>query len=114
MRERGWNFIYAQIDEVGNSCTSACELRRRAGKLTAEHVHITESGEWRLEQKLREYDLPIVWHDDRRFLCSSEDFVHWAGGRAHLRMEVFYREMRKRTRLLLEPDGSPVSGVWTP
>ena len=27
-------------------------------------------------------------------------------------MEFFYREMRRRTGLLLNPDGSPEGGVW--
>ncbi|MEA9977298.1 cryptochrome/photolyase family protein [Pseudomonas sp. 10B1] len=112
LRERGWNVIYVQINDVGNCGTLAGELRRWAEELTADQVHMTECGEWRLEQELRGCSLPIIWHADRRFLCSREDFAQWSGARAHLRMEVFYRRMRKRTQLLLEPDGSPVGGVW--
>jgi deoxyribodipyrimidine photolyase-related protein len=36
----------------------------------------------------------------------------WPPARPPKRMEPFYREMRKRTGLLMEPDGQPTGGVW--
>ena len=36
----------------------------------------------------------------------------WAAGPQQLRMEFFYREMRKRTGLLMDGDGSPMGGQW--
>jgi deoxyribodipyrimidine photolyase-like uncharacterized protein len=35
----------------------------------------------------------------------------WAEGRKELRLEHFYRWMRKRTGLLMD-DGEPVGGAW--
>ena len=40
-----------------------------------------------------------------------ETFAQWAKGRKQLRMEFFYREMRKRYGVLME-DGKPVGGEW--
>ena len=37
-------------------------------------------------------------------------FAAWAHGRKELRMELFYREMRKRTGLLMDADGKPEGG----
>ncbi|MFY0022514.1 cryptochrome/photolyase family protein, partial [Acinetobacter baumannii] len=48
---------------------------------------------------------------DDRFLCSHAEFDAWAEGRKTLRMEFFYREMRRKTGLLME-DGNPVGGKW--
>lgn len=53
---------------------------------------------------------------DPHFLCSVDDFQTWAttsdkAGRDSLRMEFFYRWMRKRTGYLMQ-DGQPVGGQW--
>ncbi|WP_375739300.1 cryptochrome/photolyase family protein [Pseudomonas boanensis] len=112
MRQRGWRVIYVRLDDADNSGSLPGELCRWMEALGAEEAHITECGEWRLEQALKGCGLPLVWHPDRRFLCSREAFARWAGGRGHLRMEHFYRGMRKRSGLLLEPDGSPLGGAW--
>lgn len=110
--ERGWRVIYVRLDDADNSGSLPGELERWAELLEAEQVHATECGEWRLEQALNQCARPPVWHVDRRFLCSRERFAEWASERRQLRMENFYRDMRKRTGLLLEPDGSPVGGAW--
>lgn len=112
LRARGWRVQYVQLDAPGNSGSIVGELRRWQAALGASEVHVTECGEWRLEQALRDGDLPLVWHRDTRFLCSREAFARWAQGRRQLRMEHFYRGMRKRCGLLLEPDGSPAGGAW--
>ncbi len=112
LRERGWQVHYVELDAEGNSGSIAGELRRWCKVLGASEIHLTECGEWRLEQALRDAGLPLVWHRDTRFLCSREAFARWAQGRTQLRMEHFYRGMRKRCGLLLEPDGSPAGGSW--
>jgi deoxyribodipyrimidine photolyase-related protein len=48
---------------------------------------------------------------DDRFLCSAQEFAEWADGRKQLRMEYFYREMRRKTGLLMEDD-KPAGGKW--
>ncbi len=52
------------------------------------------------------------WHADDRFLCGREQFAHWAAGRKQLRMEYFYREMRRASGLLMNGDCTPVGGAW--
>jgi deoxyribodipyrimidine photolyase-related protein len=54
---------------------------------------------------------PVEILPDDRFLCSLSDFRHWAGARRSLRMEFFYRDMRRRHALLLD-DNEPVGGRW--
>ena len=45
------------------------------------------------------------------FLCSRTEFAAHAEGRKQLRMEFFYREMRKRHAVLVD-DGKPTGGDW--
>ena len=113
LRQRGWRVEYVRLDAPHNSGSIVGELRRWQAALGAAQVHVTECGEWRLEQAMRESGLALVWHADRRFLCSRQAFARWAQQRDTLRMEHFYRSMRKRCRLLLEADGSPVGGAWS-
>lgn len=112
LEARGWRVIYVRLDAVDNSGSLAGELRRWHAALGEPALHLTECGEWRVEESLRSTGLPLSWHADRRFLCSREAFAKWAGNRRQLRMELFYRDMRKRTGLLLEPDGQPLGGSW--
>jgi deoxyribodipyrimidine photolyase-related protein len=48
---------------------------------------------------------------DGRFLCSHERFRRWAADKKQLRMEFFYREMRRETGLLMD-GAEPVGGQW--
>ncbi|MBC9250661.1 deoxyribodipyrimidine photolyase [Pseudomonas alcaligenes] len=112
LETRGWRVIYVRLDAPDNSGSLAGELRRWHAALGGPALHLSECGEWRVEEALRTGGLSLNWHVDRRFLCSREEFARWAGNRRQLRMELFYREMRRRSGLLLEPDGGPLGGSW--
>jgi deoxyribodipyrimidine photolyase-related protein len=56
--------------------------------------------------------LPLEVRTDTHFLSTIDEFRMHAAGRKQLRMEFFYREMRKKHGVLLEPDGKPVGDVW--
>jgi len=55
--------------------------------------------------------VPVESRPDRHFLCSTAEFAAHAHGRKQLRMEYFYREMRRRHRVLMDGD-EPVGGQW--
>jgi len=112
LRLRGVAVDYVRLDDPANSGSLAGELLRFATLHRPRSIHVTEAGDWRVEQTLNGCGLPITWHADRRFICSRSEFARWAQGKSQLRMEFFYREMRRRTGLLLNPDGSPEGGVW--
>lgn len=54
----------------------------------------------------------IEWREDRHFLCTLPQFRKWAGKSTSLRMEFFYRQMRKQYKVLLDDAGEPVGGQW--
>ena len=112
LRARGIQVHYVTLDDPDNSGSLAGELLRWTQRLDPAEVHLTECGDWRLEQALRHCGVPIHWHQDSRFLCSRDAFAAWAKGRKQLRMEFFYREMRRDSGLLLNPDGTPEGGAW--
>ncbi|MDZ4098748.1 MAG: cryptochrome/photolyase family protein, partial [Methylophilaceae bacterium] len=78
-------------------------------------VVICEPGEYRVQQALeacaKQHGVPLVIRDDNHFMCSKADFKRWAGNSKSLRMEFFYRNMRKQYQVLMR-DGKPEGGDW--
>jgi deoxyribodipyrimidine photolyase-related protein len=107
----GWNVRYTRLDDPDNAGSITGELIRRASDLDAIEVLATEPGEWRLISALEECPVPVHQFPDDRFLCSHAEFEAWAKDRKELRMEYFYREMRRRTGLLMDGD-KPEGGKW--
>jgi deoxyribodipyrimidine photolyase-related protein len=79
-------------------------LLRAAEATGAAEVLATEPGEFRLIAALDDCPIPVHQFPDDRFLCSHAEFEAWAEGRKELRMEWFYREMRRKTGLLMDGD----------
>lgn len=112
LRQRGVRVAYVALNDPANTGSLAGELQRFVQDLCPQSIHVTEAGDWRVEQALNATGLPITWHADTRFICSRDEFARWAAGRKSLRMEFFYREMRRKTRLLLDANGAPEGGAW--
>ena len=111
LRDQGWQVAYTTLDDPDNAGSIPGELLRRASEFGAQAALATEPGEWRLIHALQEVPLPLSILSDDRFLCSHQEFADWAEGRKTLRMEYFYREMRRKTGLLMEGD-KPLGGKW--
>ncbi|MDW3223090.1 MAG: cryptochrome/photolyase family protein [Paracoccaceae bacterium] len=107
----GWDVRYAQLDDTENAGSIVGELLRRAEETGASEVLATEPGEWRLINKLKHAPMKVHILPDDRFIASHQEFEDWAEGRKQLRMEYFYREMRRKTGLLMEDD-KPTGDKW--
>jgi deoxyribodipyrimidine photolyase-related protein len=75
-----------------------------------------EPGEWRLKQQIEELartlSIQLEMRSDDHFYCSREEFVAWASDKKELRLEYFYRLMRKTHGILIDADGNPEGGQW--
>jgi deoxyribodipyrimidine photolyase-related protein len=115
LEAEGVRVRYIRLDDPANTGTLAGEVARAAEALAPAAIVVTEPGEWRVLEDMRSWErlagIPVEIREDRRFLCSRAEFAAWAQGRKTLRMEFFYREMRRRTGLLME-GGEPVGGAW--
>jgi deoxyribodipyrimidine photolyase-related protein len=113
LRAKGLTVRYVTLDDPDNTRTIAGEVTRALGEGAFDRVVRTACGKWGLEQALLSLDVgvPIEAREDDRFLCSRAEFAGWAEGRRELRMEFFYREMRRRTGLLMDGD-KPAGGRW--
>jgi deoxyribodipyrimidine photolyase-related protein len=115
LRSRGITVDYVHLDEEGNTGSFTGELGRALGRHRVDKVVVTEPGEWRVLEMVQDwqtgFSIPVEMRSDGRFLCSRADFTGWAKGRKDLRMEFFYRYMRRQTGWLMDGE-KPTGGNW--
>ncbi len=85
-------------------------------ELGVTHLRMAEAGEWRLQRGIealcKQRGVSLQCLEDDHFLCSRAEFAKWAAGRKQLRMEFFYRDMRRKHQVLMDTDGEPEGGQW--
>ena len=113
-RAEGWRLRYHSLSEQKAEISET--VIEDVHELKPHCVLLVEPGEWRIRQQFSlvadQIPCSIEMLSDRHFLCSHDEFASHAAGRKQLRMEFFYREMRKKYGVLIESDGSPVGGQW--
>jgi deoxyribodipyrimidine photolyase-related protein len=115
LRASGWQVEYVRLDDPENSGSFSGELARGIERHGPVGIRVTEAGEWRVQAMLDNwadrFAVPVTILPDTRFLVSHAEFEEWAEGRKQLRMEFFYREMRRKTGLLIDGNG-PEGDQW--
>jgi len=111
LRAGGWRVAYTRLDDPDPPGTIAAALTEAGRTHDATEVLATMPGEWRLIAALKAAPLAVTLLPDDRFIATQDEFDAWAEGRRTLRMEYFYRQMRRKTGLLME-DGKPAGGRW--
>ena len=115
LRAAGWTVDYIMLDDPANTGSFTGEIERAVERHGVRGVQVTEPGEWRVREAIAGWRerLPVRTRilPDTRFVCPLTDFAQWAAGRRELRMEYFYRDMRRRTGLLMDGD-KPAGGRW--
>jgi len=119
LRDEGLRLHYRRLDDAANRHTLAGELAVAVAALQPRRLVLTEPGDWRVREALgaaaRRLGLPLEIRADRHFLCSIADFAAHARSRKGLRMEYFYRELRRRHHILMDghgTDAQPCGGQW--
>ncbi|SIT66001.1 deoxyribodipyrimidine photolyase-related protein [Ectothiorhodosinus mongolicus] len=115
LRARGITVDYVRLDDSENTGSFDSEVMRAIKRLKPQALIVTEAGEWRVQEKLKAWhqslNIPVEIRDDTRFLTPPGFFSRWAVGKKQLRMEFFYREMRRLTGWLMQGD-QPLGGQW--
>ena len=115
LTEAGFQVIYQHYDH-DHGANSFSELLQDAAEQTGlQNIVMTRASEYRVYDWQRQFQESwpgqVQLYEDDRFLASHEDFAIWAKGKRQLRMEFFYREMRRKYNILLDED-KPVGGQW--
>jgi deoxyribodipyrimidine photolyase-related protein len=111
----GYNVTYTKLDDPKNAGSFTGEVTRAVESYRPRSIAVTFPGEYRVLEEIRGWQtdlaIPVDIRPDDRFLASPEEFATWADGRKELRMEFFYREMRRKYKILIDGD-TPVGGKW--
>ena len=115
LRALGRTVHYTRLDDAANVGTLAGELVAAVERLAPKSLVMTAPGDARVLRALREVaarcGLPLDVRVDRHFFGTVREFAAHARGRPRLLMEDFYREMRRRHRVLMDDD-LPSGGRW--
>ncbi len=116
LREAGHRVAYLCIDDAGNQASLTANLDRLIAQHSATAFEYQAPDEWRLDRQLADYaaqlSLPARCVDSAHFLTTRHDVADFFAARKRWTMEPFYRHMRQRHGVLLEPDGAPLGGRW--
>lgn len=116
LRDQGFKVDYVDLDDAKNSGSFDEELKRAIKKYRPRKIYLTEPSEYRVWQKVlhwqKIYKITFEIFPDTRFLCSKAEFRNWAKNKKQLRLEFFYREMRKKHKILLDAANKPIGGKW--
>ena len=114
VRARGWSLDYVALTDQGQK-TFAERLAEAVARHRPKALKVLEAGEYRMQSLIasacQTAGIACHWVDDTHFMCSRNEFAAWAKNKRELRMEFFYREMRKRHHVLMQ-GAEPVGGQW--
>ena len=115
LRAKGFTVDYIDIKHPQNTHSFAGEIARAVKRHKADKIVVTFPGEYRVLEDMRKWQdtlgIPVDIRPDTRFLATPEEFTTWAEGRKTLRMEFFYRDMRRKYNILMQGD-KPAGGEW--
>nr|WP_136249473.1 cryptochrome/photolyase family protein [Ningiella ruwaisensis] len=115
LKEEGYNLYYTQYDDKDNHGSLYAQAKALIDAHDISEIFVAKAAEYRLHHDILTWQeklgVPLTICADNRFMAQEAEFKKWADGRKQLRMEYFYREMRKQHNILLE-NGDPIGGKW--
>ncbi|MDA9243450.1 cryptochrome/photolyase family protein [Amylibacter sp.] len=115
LEESNFKLKYVKYDDVNNSGSLFGEVKKATDINNYKKIIVTKPNEFRLYSEILEWENKLNIHveirDDDRFLCTTDEFNTWANDRKQLRMEFFYRNMRRKYNILMDGD-EPIGGQW--
>lgn len=115
LTQLGFKVHYYKIEEGKINRSYDQALKEVIKQHRIKQIVVTAPTDYVVLQSVRKweqnYNIPVEIRIDHRFLCSPAQFVEWAKGKPSLRMEYFYRHMRKKYNVLMDGD-NPVGGQW--
>ncbi len=111
LRQQGWTVDYI---ELTGSFTEG--LRDYVRQHRPQSILVQEPSQYHFRQSLpalsRQIGVPLEVLPTNQFLITESEFRDWAGESKRLLMENHYRRVRRKLRILIEPNGDPTGGSW--
>lgn len=114
LRDEKLPLVYYSLEEQGQpDFTSA--INTTLQHYAVAQLRVVLPGDYRVLQQIKHccthHKLPLEVLADNHFIAKPGEFSAWKKGKKQLRMEYWYRQLRKRTGVLMQDD-APVGGDW--
>lgn len=107
LRRRGVRVEYTELAAGSLAEHLAAAVR----KWEPQRIVAVQPGEYRVQAALASACPRIEYLEDCHFYCARREFEAWAGDRKQLRLEHFYRHMRRKHGILMDGE-QPCGGAW--
>jgi deoxyribodipyrimidine photolyase-related protein len=115
LRDENFNVNYVHYTDSANKGDLLAQVKHALSEKDFDEVKVTMPGEYRLLKSIEQWEnvlgIPVTICEDNRFLSTPQEFTDWAEGKKQLRMEFFYREMRRKHNVLMDGK-NPIGGKW--
>jgi deoxyribodipyrimidine photolyase-related protein len=115
LREQKYPLIYQALKHHHFE-SLADALADTLQKEKPQEVCFVTPGDYRVTESLvntcKKYQVPFKQLNDQHFLSTPQEFKKWAEGKKQLRLEYWYRELRKKYQVLMEDEKQPLGGQW--
>ena len=117
LKAGGHSVKYFQLDDNDNQQSFEANCQQLIERHSIQKIEYQLPDEWRVDQLLQSFcqSLAIPHHayDSEHFLSTRNELADLFKGKKTYLMESFYRKMRAKHQILMEPDGkTPLSGRW--
>lgn len=107
---------YSSLDDSRPETDLGEALESAVSQYRPQSCLFAKPGDFRVEQQLTEtlsrLGTRFFILEDNSFLSTPEEFVDYASSRKQIRLEFFYRMLRKKHGVLMDENGKPVGGAW--
>ena len=115
LRDAGRPLHYTRLDQADNRGSLATELQFAIETLAPHACVISGAGDFRVYQAIqavaKQTGVPLDVREDRHFYATVRQFAAYAKDRNSIRLEYFYRTLRREHGVLMEGD-KPTGGQW--
>ncbi|HCM05019.1 MAG TPA: cryptochrome/photolyase family protein, partial [Oceanospirillales bacterium] len=119
LQKAGHNVLHLTLDDTSEYSNLSDLLIALAKQHNCSEIHYQRPDEYRLKQQLNalthsaqtDHGIELKRFDTEHFILPAEDIFKYFNKDKHVRMENFYRKMRKRFNILME-DGQPLGDQW--
>jgi deoxyribodipyrimidine photolyase-related protein len=117
LQDIGHRVKYFHLNDPDNKHSFADNLQQLVEDSGAERIEYQLPDEYRLDRELAalsdQLSVAVKAVDSEHFLTKRMDLKEFFAGKKQYLMESFYRDMRKRLDIMMEPDGkTPLTGQW--
>ena len=119
LREAGHRVRHVAIDDPSNRQSFTGNLDALVAHYSATQVQYQAPDEWRVDAQLRNWaaqqgprGVAVTMVDTDHFLSTRDEAAEIFAQRKQWLMEHFYRQMRRKHRVLLDTEGQPEGGQW--